>query len=140
MFLCQQVRLLIGEFKSVRLEWVRKADNLHAARLAYQAINLQLDRELTAAETESEDPESTKPKKDSAEFSDDDDDYYQHPISKNSSKQPQQQYRSSPDSSKQLGQCRSTPTASCKTIDNQNGKQKRVLRRRLKRNKCKQGQ
>ncbi len=119
---------------------MRKADNLHAARLAYQAINLQLDRELTAAETESEDPESTKPKKDSAEFSDDDDDYYQHPISKNSSKQPQQQYRSSPDSSKQLGQCRSTPTASCKTIDNQNGKQKRVLRRRLKRNKCKQGQ
>ncbi|CAN5968260.1 unnamed protein product [Sphagnum jensenii] len=94
----QQVRLLIGEFKSVKLEWVRKADNLHAARLAYQAINLRLDRELTTAETDSEDPENTKPKKDPAEFSDDDDDYYQHPISKNSSKQPQQHDRSSPDS------------------------------------------
>jgi type II secretory pathway pseudopilin PulG len=134
------VRLLIGEFKSVKLEWVRKADNLHAAGLAYQAINLQLDRELTAAETDSEDPENTKPKKDPAEFSDDDDDYYQHPISKNSSKQPQQQHASSPDSSTQVGQCRSTPTASCKTNNNQNGKHKRVLRKHTKRNKCKQGQ
>lgn len=99
-----------------------------------------MDRELTAAETDSGDPESTKPKKDSAEFSDDDDDYYQHPISKNSSKQPQQQHGSSHDSSKQLGQCRSTPTVSCKTNDNQNGKHKRVLRKRWKRNKCKQRQ
>ena len=73
-FLKGIVRQFLGVFASVKFVHIKRRRNLHAARLAHEAITRQFEKEAASA---SESEEEKEPTKDIDELSDED--YYEHP-------------------------------------------------------------
>jgi len=80
-FLCFHAQELLKLFKSVKFVHIRRMKNLHAARLAHEAINIHWDRNAwikSQCEENKQNEENNENKKNYNDKSDFDDDYYEY--------------------------------------------------------------